>query len=83
VCGSSAAAYTGDTGTQVTKCLAFFARYLDDEYILRDGFEEDAFLQPHAMVQGWNDDYDRTADHVTAALRAAADEWDRNQGGAR
>jgi hypothetical protein len=52
--------------------VAYLDRYLDQHLADPDG----------ADVYSFNDARGRTAEQVTAALRSAADEWDRTQGGA-
>jgi hypothetical protein len=44
---------------------------------------EDTDLDFEASPFTWNDDPNRTANQVIAALNAAADEWDRTHGGTR
>jgi len=89
VCGSPTVAYTADTSLMVDRAIGEFACWLAwndpgylDEFKQFDLHDDDTALDQ--VAGDWNDEPDRTADEVIAALNAAADSWDRiHPGGAQ
>jgi len=78
VCGSPTIVYTTDTATQVDTALAVLADYLVlHGYLDPDDHDEDC----DTLIGDWNDTRDRTLTQVTAALLAAADDWQTHHNG--
>jgi len=87
-CGSPTTAYTIDTARRVDQAVAVLAGWLAWTYL--DDYRPELTAIHHGdqitlseVVGDWNDDQDRTATDVIAALSGAADDWDRIHGGVR
>jgi hypothetical protein len=75
---------TVDVGIEFTATARVFADFLVRNCGASDPDRYSGGLcREEDIVSGWNDDPDRHASHVIAALHNAADEWDRIKGGAR
>ena len=76
-CGNTGTAYSCGQAALVDDAIATLADHLD---AISDVWHR---IAPGETVADWNDHPDRTADHVAAALTAAAERWDRIFGGVR
>jgi len=86
VCGSPTIAYTRETAHRVDQAVAVLATWLAFTYLdeSRPEFTAIHHGDPTTVTEivgDWNDEADRTATEVFAALSGAADDWDRIHGG--
>jgi hypothetical protein len=81
--GSPVITATNEQMTQADPIVSVLADYVYDPDNPPPDIDTWASEHPNAVVTDWNDTHGRTADEVIAALRAAADDWDRIHGGAR
>jgi hypothetical protein len=70
-CGNTRTDYTPGQAALVDDAITTLADHLDS---ISDVWHR---IAPGETVADWNDYVGRTADHVAAALTAAADRWDR------
>ncbi len=76
-CGGTAIDYTPGTAALVEECIELLAEYLCGlDYPV-------VHTAPGDCVADWNDTPGRTADHVIAALRAVARQWEHTFDGIR
>lgn len=73
----------GDTLANYLTAIRALVDHLDDIAPIFHIDEDGYLLDEHTSPYSWNDDPARTAEQVTTALQAAADQWDRlhTQGG--
>jgi hypothetical protein len=76
-CGGPLADYTDEQAADANRALRILAGYLDTVFYVWGVNCYGELAEPFDVVTDWNDDADRTALDVIAALNAAADEWDR------
>jgi hypothetical protein len=77
-CGGSQTGYTDEQATDCGRALGVLAGHIDVCFHVWGIDEHGQPGDSYQVVADWNDDQDRTAEHVIAALTEAADEYDRH-----